>query len=106
LNVFHGLLPSPYGVANHIEKLHRNFLWGRLGEEFKFHLVSWSKVCSSITEGGLGVQNFLMFNRALLGKRLWRYVHGRDRLGGELWWSLNLAVRGVGGVLMSLLGCM
>jgi hypothetical protein len=30
----------------------------------------------------------------------------RERLGGELWWTLNLAVRGVGGVLMSLLGRM
>ena len=28
------------GVANRIEKLHQDFLWGELGEEFKFHLVS------------------------------------------------------------------
>jgi hypothetical protein len=30
----------------------------------------------------------------------------RERLGGELWWTLNLAIRRVSGVLMSLLGCM
>jgi hypothetical protein len=30
----------------------------------------------------------------------------RKRLVRELWWTLNLAVRGVGGVLMCLLGCM
>jgi len=53
-------------VANPIEKLHRDFLWGGLGEEFKFHLVSWSNVCSSIFEGGLGVQNLLVFNYVLL----------------------------------------
>jgi hypothetical protein len=36
------------GVANRIEKLHQDFLWGGLGEEFKFHLVSWFKACSPI----------------------------------------------------------
>jgi hypothetical protein len=30
------------GVANRIEKLQRDFLWGGVGDEFKFHLVSWS----------------------------------------------------------------
>lgn len=42
-------------VANRIEKLRRDFSWGGLDEEFKFHLVSWFKVCSPIFEGGLGV---------------------------------------------------
>jgi hypothetical protein len=30
----------------------------------------------------------------------------RERLSGELWWTLNLTVHGVGGVQMNLLGCM
>jgi hypothetical protein len=38
---------------------------GGLGEKFKYHLVSWSKVCSPISEGGLGVQNLMLFNRSL-----------------------------------------
>jgi hypothetical protein len=76
--------PSPpppsflVGVANHIEKLQCDFLWGGLGEELKFLLVSWYKVCSLIVKGVLGVQNLLMFNLALLGKWHWRYVHERD----------------------------
>jgi hypothetical protein len=44
--------------------------WGGLGEEFKYHLVSWSKVCTPISEGRLGIKNLLMFNCALLGKCL------------------------------------
>jgi hypothetical protein len=42
----------PAGVTNHIEKLHRDFLWGEIGEEFKFHLISWFKIYSSISERG------------------------------------------------------
>jgi len=51
---FMSLFHLSAGLANHIEKLHRDFLWDRLGEEFKFHLVSWSKVYSLISEGGFG----------------------------------------------------
>jgi hypothetical protein len=62
---------------------YRDFLWGGLGDEFKFHLVNWSKVCSPISEGGLGIRNLRTFNRALLGKWLWRYAHER-----EAWWRI------------------
>jgi hypothetical protein len=46
------LFPPTWGVANHIDKIQQYFLWGWLSEEFKFHPVSWSKVCSPIVEGG------------------------------------------------------
>lgn len=49
------LFPILAGVSNRIEKLYRDFLWGGSGEEFKYDLVSWSKVCSSIFDGGLGI---------------------------------------------------
>jgi hypothetical protein len=69
----------PASVANRlIEKIQRDFLLGGLGEEFKYHLVSWSKVCSPISEEGLGIGNLMMFNRALLGKWLWRYGLERE----------------------------
>jgi hypothetical protein len=57
-------------------------LWGGIGEEFKFHLVNWAKVCSPISNGGLGFRNLRIFNMALLGKWLWRYAHER-----EAWWK-------------------
>jgi hypothetical protein len=61
-----------------MEKLQRDVLWGRLGEEFKYHLMSWSKVCTLISEGGLGIRNLMMFNCALLGKWLWHYEIERE----------------------------
>jgi hypothetical protein len=77
---FLSLFPVPSGVASRIEKLHRDFLWGGIGDEFKYHLVSWSIVCSPISEGGLGIRKFRIFNQASLGKWLWRFVHEREAL--------------------------
>jgi hypothetical protein len=45
------LLPIPVAVAKRIESIQCDFLWGGMGEEFKFHLVNWRKVCSPIREG-------------------------------------------------------
>jgi hypothetical protein len=55
LPTYMSLFSLPAGVVNRIEKIQLDFLWGGLGEEFKFHLLSWPKVCSLIVEGGLGV---------------------------------------------------
>jgi hypothetical protein len=51
------LFPFPVRVVNRIENLQLDFLWGGIGEEFKFHLVSWSKVCTLISKG-VGGPNF------------------------------------------------
>jgi hypothetical protein len=75
---FLSLFPIPPSVANRIEKLQRDFLWGGIGDEFKYHIVSWAKVCSPISEGGLDIRNLRMFNRTLLGKWMWRFGIERD----------------------------
>jgi hypothetical protein len=79
---FLSLFYIPFSVASRIEKLHRDFLWGGIGEEFKFHLVNWSKVYYPITNGGLDIRNLRIFNKVLLGKWLWRYAHEK-----EAWWK-------------------
>jgi hypothetical protein len=79
------LFPLLGSVAACIEKLQRDFLWGGIGEEFKYHLVYWFKVCTPISEGWLGIMNLVMFNRALLGKWLWQF-----RIKRDVWWRVAI----------------
>ena len=51
------LFPILASVANRIARLQRDFLWGGLGDEPKFHLVDWSTVCTPLSSGGLGIRN-------------------------------------------------
>jgi hypothetical protein len=62
---FISLLLLPTGVANRIEKLQCDFLWGGLGKEFKYHLIGPRLVRRSLREGW---GNLLRFNYAFLGK--------------------------------------
>jgi hypothetical protein len=55
-------------VANRPDKILKAFLWGGVGDEAKFHLVKWNKICTPLHSGGTGVHNFIQFNQALLGK--------------------------------------
>lgn len=74
-------------MTNRMEKLQRNFLWGGMGDKFKFHLVRWDTICQPDQSGGLGVRNLTIFTGALLRKWLWRYGHKRN----ALWrWVIDL----------------
>jgi hypothetical protein len=90
---FMSLFPIPIKVARRIELLQRNFLWNGLGDSHTYHLVAWNKVCSPIAHGGLGIRPPHLFNRALLGKWLWRF--GRE--DNRLWKQVVVAKYGVEG---------
>ncbi|GFS41977.1 protein kinase superfamily protein [Actinidia rufa] len=43
-------------VANRLEKVQVDFLWGIVGKVFKYYLVDWDVVCNPIRDGDLSVR--------------------------------------------------
>ena len=90
------LFPIPVNVAKRIKRLQRNFLWGGMGEEHKFHLVAWDRICSPMQQGGLGVRKLIPFNLALLGKWLWLFGSEESHLWRHVVAAKYGVDRGVG----------
>ncbi len=80
------LFTIPVIVANRIEKLQCNFLWGGKGDGVNHHLLNWDIVCSPI--GGLGAKKLVAFNKALLGKSLSEFGREETHL-----WSRVIATK-------------
>ena len=65
-------------VAKRLEKLQRSFLWGGGALERKARLIKWDVVCFEKRQGGLGLRNLTLLNKALLGKWIWKFASNRD----------------------------
>ncbi|RVX10927.1 putative ribonuclease H protein [Vitis vinifera] len=84
------LFRMPKTVARRLEKLHRDFLWGRGNLEKKAHLVNWEVVCADKENGGLGLRKLALLNKALLGKWIWRFACVEE----DLWKQVLVAKYG------------
>ncbi|XP_074321716.1 uncharacterized protein LOC141658812 [Silene latifolia] len=51
-----------------VDSICRNFLWGGKDSYLRAPNVSWDKCCTPKEEGGLGLTNIQLWNRALLAK--------------------------------------
>ncbi|WRX10498.1 Reverse transcriptase zinc-binding domain - like 2 [Theobroma cacao] len=74
------IMQLPSAVKKKLESIQRNFLWAGNGEKKKIHFVNWTTVCKPKSQGGLGILDLELKNRALLSKWLWRYANEPDYL--------------------------
>jgi hypothetical protein len=58
----------PKGVKEKMDFFRRRFLWQEDQGIRKYHLVQWPIICSPRDQGGLGVLDLDIMNKALLGK--------------------------------------
>lgn len=64
----------PKCIIDGIEKMCRSFFWGQKEDERKLAWVAWEKMFLPKKDGGMGIRNFEVFNRALLAKQAWRIL--------------------------------
>lgn len=61
-------------VIKEIKRIQRNFLWHRSATGKGICWVKWSKVCKSKVDGGISIKDVSAFNKALMSKRIWRFL--------------------------------
>ncbi|KAH1114716.1 hypothetical protein J1N35_008094 [Gossypium stocksii] len=77
---FLSIFQAPATVINKIDKIRRNFLWGRVGSVNKMLRIKWSLICLPKNKGGAGVVDIRFKNKSLLAKWCWRYALEREAL--------------------------
>lgn len=84
---FLSLFTLPACVASCIEKLHYDFLWSKLGEEFKFHLIGafGGRLGVRNVGGGKGVCNLRAFGIITMSRCV-------NEPGSSEWWVVVMFV--------------
>ncbi|KAK2383713.1 hypothetical protein QL285_071138 [Trifolium repens] len=75
---------APSCVIKQLVKIQRNFLWGGGLGDMQLCWVKWDQICLPKEQGGLGVKNLAIFNKALLGKWKWRVLFEGDAVWSDL----------------------
>ncbi|XP_019414594.1 PREDICTED: uncharacterized protein LOC109326361 [Lupinus angustifolius] len=78
------LYKAPKKVISKLLSLEKSFLWGNNSGDRGIVWVSWEEICKPKKEGGLGVKNLFLFNKALLCKWKWRRVQEPNSLRVEV----------------------
>lgn len=75
---------SFFRMLKESKKIMRTFLWGGTEGANKIAWVKWDTVCKPKELGGLGLMDWDVFNKALLGKWRWRLLVDHQSVWGRV----------------------
>ncbi|KAE8667347.1 hypothetical protein F3Y22_tig00112411pilonHSYRG00033 [Hibiscus syriacus] len=70
----------PDGVLEDIKSQARSFWWSGKQNTRGWAMVTWDRICKAKKFGGMGFRDLHMFNVALLGNQIWRFIHDENSL--------------------------
>ncbi|XP_038695403.1 uncharacterized protein LOC119992679 [Tripterygium wilfordii] len=68
------LFQFPKSLCTEVDQILRKVWWGDNSKSTYKAWLSWSKLCESKKNGGMGFRNIEAFNEALLAKQCWRII--------------------------------
>ncbi|KAJ0842900.1 putative reverse transcriptase zinc-binding domain-containing protein [Helianthus annuus] len=78
------LFAAPKAIISKLEKIRRDFLWGKAGSGHKLRWVRWELVTRPKKMGGIGLGGIKEFNLAMLSKWWWRIREEPRQLWAEV----------------------
>ncbi|XP_074291071.1 uncharacterized protein LOC141617832 [Silene latifolia] len=83
----------PSNILNRINSLCRNYLWGGEANYKRAPNVKWVSCCLPKEEGGLGLKDAKVWNKALIGKYAWWLATKKDHLWVR--WVSHVYMKGI-----------
>ncbi|MFS7918598.1 putative RNA-directed DNA polymerase [Helianthus anomalus] len=77
---FLSLFSAPNCIINKLEKIRRDFVWGKPSSGHKMRWIQWEVIMKAKKRGGMGLGNIRNFNWAMLVKWWWRYNSDSNQL--------------------------
>ncbi|KAE8687139.1 hypothetical protein F3Y22_tig00111022pilonHSYRG00109 [Hibiscus syriacus] len=70
----------PEGVIEDIKSQARSYWWSGKHNSRGWAMVAWDKICQPKKFGGMGFRDLRLFNVALLGNQIWRFIQDEQSL--------------------------
>jgi len=96
-NYWASIFLLPHTVLEKITTIYKNYLWVGAEDQIKVPHISWANMCKAKKHGGIGIKDYVAWNKATTAKLVWaiatkkdalwvKWVHGRYIKGND-WWD-------------------